>query len=82
MLKITLDAAAASQLHELYEAAELCDPSGCVVGLFEPVFDPTKWEMIGPDITDEELERRANSNEKRYTTEEVLAQLEKLDDAH
>jgi hypothetical protein len=82
MIKITLDAAVASKLHELYEAAELCDPSGRVVGHFEPVFDPTKWEIIGPDITDEELERRANSNEKRYTTEEVLAYLEKLDDAH
>jgi hypothetical protein len=79
MMKITLDAAVASQLHELYEAAELCDPSGCVVGLFEPVFDPTKWEMIGPDITDEELERRANSNEDRFTTEEVQAYLKSLE---
>jgi hypothetical protein len=79
MKKITLDAVLAGQLHELQQAAELCDPSGKVIGMFEPVFDPTKWEIIGPEITDEELDRRANSNENRFTTEEVLAYLKSLE---
>ncbi len=78
MLKITLDAAAASKLHEVYQAAELCDPSGKVVGRFEPVFDPAEWEILGPPISDEELERRAKSD-KWYSTEEVLAHLRSLE---
>jgi hypothetical protein len=78
MLKITLDAAAASKLYEVYQAAELCDPSGKVVGRFEPVFDLSEWEILGPPISDEELERRAKSD-KWYTTEEVLAHLRGLE---
>ena len=81
MMKITLDEALAKKLHELFQAAELCDPSGKVVGHFEPVFDPEEWEILGPQISEEELDRRSNSNEKRYTTAEVLEYLEKLDDA-
>ncbi len=78
MTKITLDETLAKKLHELGNTAELCDPSGKVVGRFEPVFDPTEWEILGPEITDEELERRAKSD-KWYTTEEVLAHLRSLE---
>jgi hypothetical protein len=78
MKRITLDAALASQLHELYQAAELCDPTGKVVGQFEPVFDPSEWEILGPSISDEELEQRAKSD-KWYTTEEVLAHIKSLE---
>jgi hypothetical protein len=35
------------------------------------------WEPITPDITDEELQRRANSKEKRYTFIAHLQTLEK-----
>jgi len=76
-----LDGDLAKRLYDLQETVQLCDPAGKVVGQFHPAFDPSKWEIIGPELTDEELERRANSNEKRYTTAEVLAYLEKLDDA-
>ena len=78
MTQISLDAALASKLHELYTAAELCDPSGKVVGRFEPVFDPAKWEPLGPQVSEEELDRRAKSD-KWYTTEEVLAHLRSLE---
>jgi len=37
-----------------------------------------EWEPLSPDITEDELERRAKSTEKRYTTAEVIAHLEKL----
>ena len=39
------------------------------------------WYFQGPDLdyaAEEELERRAKSNEKRYTTAEVLSHLEQL----
>jgi hypothetical protein len=78
MSRITIDSALAEQLHKASESVELCDPSGKVLGSFIPVFDASKWEILGPELSEEELDRRANSNEKHYTTEEVLDYLRKL----
>jgi hypothetical protein len=78
MPKITLDDAPASKLHELSQVVELCDPSGRVVGRFVPLIDLSEWEPISPDVSEDELDRREKSKERRYTTEEVLAYLEKL----
>jgi hypothetical protein len=78
MGRITLDAALLSKLTDLKEPTELCDSSGEVVGRFIPAFDASEYELVPDDISDEELDRRANSNEKTYTTAEVLAYLEKL----
>ena len=78
MTQIILDAGASSKLTDLIHPVELCDPSGRVLGRFVPVIDWSEWEPISPDISEEELERRARSKGKRYTTAEVLAHLEKL----
>jgi len=78
MTQVILDASVSSQLHHLTHPVELCDPSGRVLGRFVPLIDLSEWEPLSPDISEEELDRRAQSNEKRYTTAEVLAHLEKL----
>ena len=78
MPQITLDATVSSQLNGVIHAVELCDPAGRVLGRFVPLIDLTEWEPLSPDISEEELDRRANSKEKRYPTTEVLAHLEKL----
>jgi hypothetical protein len=78
MTQIILDASLSSQLHKLTHPVELCDPSGQVLGRFVPLIDLTEWEPLSPDVSEEELDRRARSNDKRYTKAEVLAQLEKL----
>lgn len=78
MTRIILDPALANQLHSLKQPAEMCDPSGTVLGRFVPVADLSEWEPITPDASEEELDRREASNQKRYTTAEVLAHLEKL----
>ena len=78
MTRILLDAALASKLTDLKTPADLCDPSGRVLGRFVPAVDLSEWEPVSDPISDEELERRLNSNEKSYTTAEVLAHLEKL----
>src|SRR5262249_49366619 len=78
MTQIVLDATLASKLHDLTQAVELCDPSGRVLGQFIPAVDMSEWEPITPDVSEEELDRRERSNEKRYTTAEVIAYLEKL----
>jgi hypothetical protein len=76
--QLILDANVAGKLNEFYLPVELCDPSGRVLGRFVPLIDPTEWEPVSPGASEEELDRREQANEKRYTTAEVLAHLEKL----
>jgi hypothetical protein len=78
MTQIILDASVSSKLHDLTHPVELCDPSGRVLGRFVPLVDMTEWEPVSPAASEEELDRREQANEKRYTTAEVLAYLEKL----
>jgi acyl-CoA reductase-like NAD-dependent aldehyde dehydrogenase len=40
--------------------------------------DLSEWEPITPEVSEEELDRREQSNEKRYTTAEVLERLKEL----
>ena len=76
MTQIILDAATRSKLHNLREAADLCDESGKVLARLIPVLDPSEWEPVGPELSQEEIERRLQ--EPDYSTAEVLAYLEKL----
>jgi hypothetical protein len=78
MNQIILDASLASKLSAVGQVVELCDPSGKVLGRFVPLIDMSQWEPVSPDISEEELDRRSQSNERTYTTAEVLAYLEKL----
>ena len=78
MTQFTIDFGMAQQLQSLQQQAELRDPSGKVVGRFVPLVDLTQWEPLTPEISDEELTRREQANERRYTTKEVLEHLEKL----
>jgi hypothetical protein len=52
--------------------------SGRVLGQFVPSFDPSGYEGLEPQISQEELQRRKQSKGKSYTTAEVLAHLDKL----
>lgn len=78
MTQIKLDANLSSTLHDLSQVAELCDPSGRVLGKFIPAIDLSEWEPISPAVSEEELDRREKSGEKRYSTSEVIAFLENL----
>ncbi len=78
MTQVILDASVSSKLNELIHPVELCDPTGRVLGRFIPMIDPSEWEAVSPAATQAELDRRELANEKRYTTAEVLAHLEKL----
>ena len=78
MTQILVDAVLASKLNDLRSSVQVCDPSGRVLGRFVPRDDITEREPVSAGVSDEELDRRAKSGEKRYTTAEVLAHLEKL----
>jgi hypothetical protein len=78
MTQITLDANMAGKLTQITQSVELCDPAGRVLGRFVPLIDLSIWEPVVPAASEEELDRREHGNEKRYSTAEVLAHLEKL----
>jgi len=78
MTQIFLDASVSSKLNLVMQPVDLCDPSGRVLGQFVPLIDPSEWEPISPPASEAELDRREKANEKRYSTAEVLAHLEKL----
>jgi hypothetical protein len=78
MTQIKLDAMLSSQLHDVSEVVELCDPSGRVLGKFLPTADMSQWEPLSPEVSEEELDRREQSTEW-YTTDQVLAHLRDLE---
>jgi hypothetical protein len=53
---------------------KLVDAKGNFLGYFSPI-DPA---LLEPWISEEELQMIENSDQKRYTTAEVIAYLEKL----
>jgi hypothetical protein len=78
MTRVIVDAALLSRLLNLNEPVELCDDSGRVLARVVPISGLSEYEPLEPQVSDEELLRRARSNDKTYTTAEVLAHLEKL----
>lgn len=77
MTQIVVDAALQGKLKELIDSVELIDGSGKVLGRFVPRIDLSEWEPITPEVSEEELDRRQNSD-KWYTFEEVQEHLRKL----
>jgi hypothetical protein len=78
MTRITLDPATATKLLSQAGPIELSDEGGRVLGHFIPArFDPSLYEGLEPDISEEELARREQET-VRHTTAQVLAHLEKL----
>jgi len=78
MTRIILDAGLRQRLNNLTEPLELCDESGQVLARLTPLLDPKQYGPLEPQVSEEELLRRSQSNEKTYTTAEVLAYLENL----
>jgi hypothetical protein len=78
MTRVTIDNPLIQQLKATPGPVELCDSTGRVVGQFFLRPDPAEYEGLEPPFSEEELKRRRHLNQKRYTTEEVIAFLEKL----
>jgi hypothetical protein len=76
MTRVIVDDTLRSKLHDLRVPLELCDGTGLVLARVVPILDPSKY-TLEPQISQEEVRRRRQSDEPRYTTAEVLAHLEK-----
>jgi hypothetical protein len=79
MTRVIVDEILRNKLHNLTEPLELCDSSGRVLGRFVPTIDLSQYEPWIPEFSEEELRRAEQSDEKRYTTAEVLAHLASLE---
>lgn len=75
MSRITISRQLKKKLQRVKNMAELCDENGQVVGCFVP---ERRRSCLEPQVSEAELDRREKSKERRYTTREVLAYLEKL----
>ncbi len=81
MVRITADEELRKKLLDFTEDIELCDEQGRILALvhrLSPPSDPSLWVPMTPEISQEEIERRLESHEKTYTTDEVIEYLEKL----
>ena len=78
MSRVTIDKDLMDKLLNLAEPLELVDSQGRVLAQVTPTADLSKFEPWEPAFDEEELRRLEQSNQKRYTTAEVLAHLEKL----
>jgi hypothetical protein len=76
MTRIVVDAILREKLHDLEEPIELCDERGRVLARVFPEHDPAQLDLT-PKISRDELLRRKASNEKTFSTAEVLAHLER-----
>lgn len=74
MSRVTIDDVLSAKLHALDQPAELCDPSGKVLGRFVPALDESKWEAVTPEASVEELDRRERSAEW-HSTQDVLSRI-------
>ncbi len=78
MARVVVDSLLREKLRGFALPLELCDDAGRVLARLIPVYDPDEYGPLDPPISEDELQRRENSSETRYTTEEVLRYLEQL----
>lgn len=78
MTRIVIDADTRRKLLDLNSSLELCDESGKVLARVIPRFDPSEYEGLEPQVSEEELRRRVENPGRTHTTAEVLAYLESL----
>lgn len=76
MDRIVLDPALVERIRASMQSVEVYDSAGNVVGLFVPKIDPLDYKAFGPEIDEDEIRRRIASKAPRYTTAEVIRDLE------
>jgi hypothetical protein len=59
------------------EVVELADEAGVVVARCTPVYDPTRYEIVGEWASEDEIRRRIR-DDPTYTAEQVINRLRSL----
>ncbi|HEY3967922.1 MAG TPA: hypothetical protein VGM05_25390 [Planctomycetaceae bacterium] len=76
MTKVIVDPTTGAKLALARDPLELCDDSGHVFGHFIPLPEGNGQSLMEPQVSDEELDRRAREGGGR-TLDEILADLGK-----
>ncbi len=76
MMRVILDAQMRSKLLDLTEPLDLCDETGRALGTFRPLATRPPNGYVEEPLSEEEWRQREQG--PGYTTEEVIAFLEKL----
>jgi hypothetical protein len=82
MTRVTVDAEMRKKLMDCSQLLELCDENGDVLAKLVPSprwTDPENWESLGPEPSDEEVEREIEAGDF-YTTQELMDEIKKLND--
>ena len=74
-MKITVDDALRSRLHDFRLPLELCDESGKVLGYLMPAVDHSLYEGVDSPVSEEELDRRSQEGGGRPLAD-ILRDLE------
>ncbi len=75
MNRIVVDSSTVEKLRGFVDPLELCDDAGNVLGHFTPRLKGTEFPGMEPQISEEELTRRAKERSGRRLSE-ILADLE------
>ena len=81
MTKVTVDAELRKKLLYLTTPLEFCDAGGRVLARYTPSTpwnDSDNWTDLTPEISEEEIKRRLESNERTFSTQEVIEMLKAL----
>lgn len=76
MTRVIVDADLLHKLLNLSQPLEFCTESGNILGTFTPRSQCAAAMRSQPEISDEELRRRAQGD--GYSTDEIIAHLESL----
>ena len=76
MNKIFVDPNTGTQLSGLQASVELCDPSGRIIGWFQPAVSSENYTGLEPPFSKDEL-RTADQEQGGRTLDELLADLER-----
>jgi hypothetical protein len=80
MTRVTVDAEMRKKLMDCSKVLELCDENGYVLAKLvpsTPYTDPENWEALGPEPSDEEIQREIDAGDF-YTTQELMDEIKKL----
>jgi hypothetical protein len=72
MIRIVLDNEQTKMVAQADELVEVCDGNGRVLGVLQPALSPRELECAA------KARQALASNQPRYTTDQVLAHLDKL----
>lgn len=81
MTRVTIDADLRKKLMNCTTPLELCDEKGMVLARLTPSTpwtDPENWIELTPPVSDEEIQRRIDSGEPTYTTQELIEKIKRL----